>query len=248
LGTTKYIRIDNFKFVVGQESFQKAIVNSFKYALMVVPGKLLIALMASILIISLKKNWQSFYQAAFYLPGVISGLAVSVIWRFVFDYEVGVLNYFTTSLGLPRMAWLGNVKTALPSLAGMALSSGYGGQIIIFSAALLGIPQPLYDAAAVDGAGFWRRHLKITLPLLMPAILYVMVMGTLGALQVFVPIYVLTRGGPVYATMTVGYYIYNELVFFGRSGTAAAGGLILLVGTVGLTYVQFRRFSEVVEA
>ena len=248
LGTTTFEGLNNYKFVLNQSSFRKAIVNSFSYAAMVVPGRIIIALLCAILIVSLAKRWHAILQATFYLPGVISGLAVSVIWRFVFDFEVGVLNYFMTSLGLERVAWLGTKATALPSLAFMALTSGHGGAIIIFSAALLGIPQTLYEAASVDGATFWRRHLSITLPLLMPAILYVAVMGTLGALQVFIPIFWLTRGGPVHATLTVGYYIYNELIFYGRTGTAAAGGLILLVLTVGLTAIQFRRFSKVVES
>ena len=128
------------------------------------------------------------------------------------------------------------------------MTSGHGAGIIIFCAALLGIPKTLHEAASVDGATFWRRHLSITLPMLMPAILYTTVMGTLSALQVFVPVFLLTRGGPVYATTTVGYYIYQELWYFRRPGTAAAGGLILLVLTIGFTAIQFRRFSRVQEA
>ena len=246
LGTT-FEGLGNYAYVLKQRAFLRSLQNSFTYALMVVPGRLVVSLLAAILIVSLAKNWQSFFQAVFYLPGVISGLAVSIIWRFVFDNEIGVLNFFMTKLGFEKVAWLGDPKTALASLALMALVGGYGGSIIIFSAALLGIPQSLYDAASVDGASFWRRHWNVTLPLLTPAILYVLVMGTLGALQVFVPVYALTGGGPVYATTTVGYYIYSELIFMNRTGTAAAGGMILLVLTIGLTALQFRRFSQVVE-
>lgn len=247
-GVTEYVGLQNYADVVEMPSAQKAMVNSFYYTLLVVPISTALSLLTAILIVSLRSsNMRGFFQAAFYLPGVISGLAVAIIWRFVFDFHVGVLNYFISLINLEPVNWLGNIYAALPSLAGMAILSSNGVAIIIFCAALLSIPSSLFDAAAVDGAAFWRKHWSITLPLLTPALLYVIVVSTLGALQVFVPIYVLTRGGPVHSTITVGYYIYNQLIFYANTGTAAAAGLLLLVATVGFTVIQFRRFSQVVE-
>ncbi len=247
-GVTEHVGIQNYIDVIEMDSARKALWNSFYYTLMVVPTSTVLSLLTAILIVYLRSHrLRGFFQAAFYLPGVISGLAVAIIWRFVFDFHVGVLNYFLSLLNVEPVNWLGNIYTALPSLAGMAVLSSNGVAIIIFCAALLGIPSSLYDAAAVDGANFWRKHWAITLPLLTPALLYVLVVSTLGALQVFTPIYVLTRGGPVQSTMTVGYYIYNQLIFYGNTGTAAAAGLLLLIATVGLTVFQFRRFSQVVE-
>ena len=247
-GVTEYVGLQNYADVVEMPSAQKAMVNSFYYTLLVVPISTALSLLTAILIVSLRSsNMRGFFQAAFYLPGVISGLAVAIIWRFVFDFHVGVLNYFISLINLEPVNWLGNIYAALPSLAGMAILSSNGVAIIIFCAALLSIPSSLFDAAAVDGAAFWRKHWSITLPLLTPALLYVIVVSTLGALQVFVPIYVLTRGGPVYSTITVGYYIYNQLIFYANTGTAAAAGLLLLIATVGFTVIQFRRFSQVVE-
>ncbi|MEZ4864856.1 MAG: sugar ABC transporter permease [Caldilineaceae bacterium] len=247
-GVTEFIGFQNYLNVVTMSAAQKALLNSFYYALIVVPISTGLSLFTAILIVSLRSRaLRSFFQATFYLPGVISGLAVAIIWRFVFDFHVGVLNYFLSLVGIDAVNWLGNIYTALPSLAGMAILAGNGVAVIIFCAALLSIPTDLYDAAAVDGANFWRRQWAITFPLLTPALLYVLVVSTLGALQVFVPVYVLTRGGPVNSTMTAGYYIYNQLVFFHNAGTAAAAGLLLLIATVGLTIFQFRRFSQVVE-
>ena len=247
-GVTEYVGLQNYADVVEMPSAQKAMVNSFYYTLLVVPISTALSLLTAILIVSLRSsNMRGFFQAAFYLPGVISGLAVAIIWRFVFDFHVGVLNYFISLINLEPVNWLGNIYAALPSLAGMAILSSNGVAIIIFCAALLSIPSSLFDAAAVDGAAFWRKHWSITLPLLTPALLYVIVVSTLGALQVFVPIYVLTRGGPVHSTITVGYYIYNQLIFYANTGTAAAAGLLLLIATVGFTVIQFRRFSQVVE-
>lgn len=247
-GVTEYVGWQNYIDVIEMPSARKAMVNSFYYALMVVPASTVLSLVTAILIVSLRSSTlRGFFQATFYLPGVISGLAIAIIWRFVFDFHVGVLNFGLSLVNLEPVNWLGNVYTALPSLAGMAVVSSNGVAIIIFCAALLSIPTSLYDAAAVDGAGFWRKHWSITLPLLTPALLYVIVVSTLGALQVFVPVFVLTRGGPVHSTMTVGYYIYNQLIFYANAGTAAAAGLLLLVATVGFTIMQFRRFSQVVE-
>jgi len=247
-GVTQFVGFQNYADVIGASSARKALFNSFYYALLVVPLSTAISLFTAILIVSLRNRaLRSFFQATFYLPGVISGLAIAIIWRFVFDFHVGVLNHLLSLLNLGPVNWLGDIHIALPSLAGMAILAGNGVAVIIFCAALLGVPTELYDAASVDGASFWRKQWSITLPLLTPSLLYVLVISTLGALQVFVPVYVLTRGGPVESTMTAGYYIYNELIFYHKAGTAAAAGLLLLLATVGFTIFQFRRFSQVVE-
>ncbi len=247
-GVTEYVGLQNYIAVVSTDVARKAMFNSFYFALMVVPLSTILSLLTAVLIVSLRsRGLRSFFQATFYLPGVISGLSVAIIWRFVFDYHVGILNFFLSLLGVEAINWLGDIYTALPSLAGMAILSGNGVAIIIFCAALLSVPADLYNAAAVDGANFWRQQWSITLPLITPALLYVIVVSTLGALQVFVPVFVLTRGGPVHSTMTVGYYIYNQLIFYANTGTAAAAGLLLLIVTIGLTVFQFRRFSQVVE-
>jgi len=247
-GITEFVGLQNYSAVLSTDVARKALLNSFYFALMVVPLSTALSLLTAVLIVSLRSRaLRSFFQATFYLPGVISGLAVAIIWRFVFDYHVGILNFFLSLLGLEAINWLGNIYTALPSLAGMAVLSGNGVAIIIFCAALLSIPTDLYNAAAVDGANFWRQQWSITLPLITPALLYVVVVSTRSEERVFVPVFVLTRGGPVHSTMTVGYYIYNQLIFYADAGTAAAAGLLLLIATIGLTIFQFRRFSQVVE-
>ncbi|MHB0874609.1 MAG: carbohydrate ABC transporter permease [Anaerolineae bacterium] len=248
-GVTRFVGLGNYSALFPLEEFRKALWNSAYYTIMTVPVSVTLALLVAILIYSVRSGAaRSFLQAVFYLPGVISGLAIAVVWRFILDYQIGLLNYFVTSLfGIAPVNWLGDVHTALPSLALMAVVGGHGTAIIIFVAALLGIPKDLYDAAAIDGAGFWQRHWSVTIPLVVPSFLYILVVSTLGAIQVFTPVYVLTRGGPLYSTMTAGYFIYYRLVYWGDAGSAAAAGLVLLLLTVGLTIVQFRLFSRVVE-
>lgn len=243
-----WVGLQNYQRILDQEAFWVSMKNTFLYVLMVVPIEMVLAFMTSVLIYSLRfEGVRQFFQAAFYLPGVVSGLAVAIVWRFMYDYQVGLANYFLGLLGLEPVNWLGNVNTALPSLAAMAILGGGGAAIIIFVAGLGGIPTEYYDAATIDGANMWHKLIAITLPLLMPAILYVLVVSTIGAFQVFIPVYVLTNGGPANSTLTVGYYIYRQVFYYSDLGVAAAAGLLLLLVTVGFTIIQFRRFSQVVE-
>lgn len=248
MGGSEWVGLLNFSRIVANDVFWIAFKNTFLFVLMVVPPGMLLAFLTAVLIFSLRQDaMRQFFQAAFYLPGVVSGLAVAIIWRFIFDYQVGLLNYFLSVFGIEPVNWLGNIHTALPSLAGMALLGGGGASIIIFVAALGGIPTEFYDAATIDGANALQKLRTITLPLLVPSILYVLVVSTIGAFQVFIPVFVLTHGGPVNSTTTVGYFIYRQVFYYADLGVAAAAGLFLLVATVGFTIVQFRRFSQVVE-
>ena len=159
-GVTEYVGLQNYADVVEMPSAQKAMVNSFYYTLLVVPISTALSLLTAILIVSLRSsNMRGFFQAAFYLPGVISGLAVAIIWRFVFDFHVGVLNYFISLINLEPVNWLGNIYAALPSLAGMAILSSNGVAIIIFCAALLSIPSSLFDACRRRWRGILAKAL-----------------------------------------------------------------------------------------
>ena len=248
LGGSQWIGLLNYSRIFANDAFWSAMKNTFLYVFMVVPIGMALSFLTAVLIFSLRYNsLRQFFEAAFYLPGVISGLAIAIIWRFIFDYEVGLLNYVLSVFHAQPVNWLGNIHTALPSLAGMALSGGGGASIIIFVAALGGIPTEFYDAATIDGAGAWRKIWSITLPLLVPAMLYVLVVNTIGAFQVFIPVYILTHGGPANSTLTIGYFIYRQVFYYGDLGVAAAAGLILLLVTVGFTIAQFHRFSQVVE-
>ena len=248
LSVSPFVGLGNYARVVHNPVFWIAMWNTLRYVLMVVPAGVAISLVMAILIYSLRSDvMRQFYQSAFLLPGAVSGLAVAIVWRYMFDNEMGLLNYALSLLGLGRVNWLGQLNTALPSLVFMALLGGGGGTIVIFVAGLGGIPTELYDAAMIDGANMLRKHFTITLPLLMPSILYVVVMGTLGAFQVFTPMFVMTGGGPLNRTMTVCYLLYRQLTSYGDIGAASAMGLLLVLACLGLTVAQFRWFSNVVE-
>ncbi len=243
-----WLGLENYAKILSYDAFWLAMGNTFFYALMVVPiGMLLSFITAQLIYLIRAEPVRQFFQGAFYLPGVVSGLAVAIVWRFMFDNEVGLLNFVLTQFNFERVNWLGNVNTALPALAAMAILGGGGAAIIIFVAALGGIPTEYYDAATIDGAGPLQQLTSVTLPLMLPSLLYVLVVGTIGAFQVFIPVYMLTNGGPANRTMTVGYFIYRQIFYYSDLGIAAAAGLLLLLVTVGFTIIQFRRFSSVVE-
>jgi multiple sugar transport system permease protein len=164
------------------------------------------------------------YRTLYYLPSVLSGVAVAVLWGFVFHREYGVLNWVLGLVGLGPVPWLQSTTWALPALVIMELWR-VGGSIIIYLAGLQGISTEYYDAAKVDGAGWWRRLWHVTIPMMSPTIFFNLVLGIIGTLQVFTQAYILTRGGPSYAT-----YFYSLLIY----DTAFQGlRLVTALGTVG---------------
>lgn len=245
-----WIGLRNYQIALAEPVFWKSLANTALYTMVVVPVGIGIALFLSALIFPLRTSAQNFYKGAFYLPGVVSAVVVSMIWLWMFDSAHGLLNYLlplTTGGMMKPIAWLGDSRIALPSLMFMAVASGGGGAVILYLAAMGGIPATLYEAARIDGAGRWTEFRRITLPLLKPTTLYLAIMGTIGSFQVFTSIYMMTRGGPNYATTTVVYRIYETAFEFLKLGRASAMALILALIIIGVSIVQFKVLGTEVE-
>jgi multiple sugar transport system permease protein len=170
-----------------------------------------------------------------------------MVWLYIYNPTYGLLNYLLSQVGIGRVEWLGRTETALPSLALVVVSWTIGQPLILFLAGLAGIPQDLYDAAMIDGAGGWAKFWHVTLPLLKPTTLFVLVTQTIGVFQVFVVVLLMTRGGPVNATQTIVYRIYETAFTFFQFGYASAMGavLLLIVGLVAIA--QFKLLGQEVE-
>ena len=237
----------NYRMVVSDLIFWKSLANTALYTMVVVPVGIGIALFLSTLIFPLKPSRQNFYKGAFYLPHVISAVVVSMIWLWMFDSAHGLLNYLLAVVGLKPLAWLGESTTALPSLMFMAVAGGGGSAIILYLAAMGGIPDTLYEAARIDGASRWTEFWRITLPLLKPTTLYLVVMGTIGSFQVFTSIYMMTRGGPNFATTTIVYRIYQTAFEFLKLGRASAMALVLALIIIAISAIQFKALGSEVE-
>jgi multiple sugar transport system permease protein len=167
-------------------------------------------------------------------------VVVSVLWLWLYEPQIGLLNYVLSWFGIPRQAWLLNPNLALPSIIAMSVWKALGYNMIIFVAGLKGIPTQYYEAATVDGAGGFQQFWRITLPLLKPITTFVTVMSVIGSFQVFTQVWVMTQGGPVQSTTTVVYNIYENGFRYFQMGYASAMAVVLFVIILFFTFVQLR--------
>ncbi|MDF2650702.1 MAG: spermidine/putrescine transporter permease [Paenibacillus sp.] len=202
----------------------------------------------AIMILPLRKKTQGFFKGVYYLPVVASGVALSVVWLWIFDpMEGGILNQFIHFFGITNQNWLGSSKTAMFSLVLMSWLSSHGTSIIIYLAGLLGIDDTYYEAAEMDGANFFQKLWHIVVPSLKPATLFLLVTGVIGSFQVFQNAYLMTGGGPNNATTMVGLLIFNNAFTYFEFGKAAAQSLILAVIIAGISVIQFKYAGKDVE-
>ena len=179
-------------------------------------------------------------RALFFLPTITSLVAIAISWQWMFHPEFGLLNWLLSLVGIAPQPWLASPRTALPALMLMAVWLVVGYQMVLFQAGLAAIPQDLYDAARMDGAGSWRRFLHVTLPGLRHTLFFVLVTSVIGSFQIFGAVYVMTEGGPLHATDVAVFHIYEEAWEFFRFGRAAAMSWMLFAIIFALTWLQFR--------
>jgi len=226
------------KLIFGDNLFWISLKNTFFLTFIGVPINLIAALLAAFGL-NVETRVTNLYRTLYFLPSQIPTVANAVLWALMFNYESGVVNAFLRVLGLEPVNWLYNIDTAKPALIFMGLW-GIGGNMMIFLAGLQGIPEELYEAAQIDGAGIFRRLVHITLPLLSPVIFFNLVMGIIGSLQGgFATVYVMTGGGPANATLITMLYLYRQAFFYMHMGYASAFAWILFLIIMGFTAIQF---------
>ncbi|NOU74431.1 ABC transporter permease subunit [Paenibacillus sp. LMG 31458] len=247
LGST-YVGFDNYVATVKDALFWQAMRNTVVYTLLTVPVNLILSMVIAIMILPLRKKTQGFFKGVYYLPVVASGVALSVVWLWIFDpMEGGILNQLIHFFGFTNQNWLGSSKTAMFSLVLMSWLSSHGTSIIIYLAGLLGIDDTYYEAAEMDGANFFQKLWHIVVPSLKPATLFLLVTGVIGSFQVFQNAYLMTGGGPNNATTMVGLLIFNNAFTYFEFGKAAAQSLILAVIIAGISVIQFKYAGKDVE-
>jgi multiple sugar transport system permease protein len=233
-----FVGVANYANLVRDPEFGKALLNTLIYVVGTVPAHIVFGL-ALALLLNLRLPGQWFFRSACYVPGVTSVVAASLMWLYIYNPQVGAANIVLQFVGLPPQQWLLDLNLALPSIIVMSIWQGLGSSMLIYLAGLQGIPAMFYEAAAIDGANAFQRFLKITWPLLRPTTLFVLVTSCIGAFQVFQQPYVMTRGGPLDATMTVVLDLYLNAFHYGRMGYASAMAvalfaIILLVSLLNL--------------
>jgi len=241
-----FIGLQNYINLTQDSVFKISVANTLLYVMIIVPAAIVLTLFTAVIIHPLGKGPQSFIRMAFYMPVVSGGVILGMVWIWIFNRDYGLLNYVLETLGLfevlgiGRVGWLSGTGTALVSLSIVVISWTLGQPLILFLAALGGIPEELYDAAKIDGANSWNAFWRITLPLLRPTTLFVFVTQTMGVFQIFVVILLMTQGGPANATQSIVYRIYEHGFLFFKFGYAAAMGVILLIIVSAVAVVQFK--------
>jgi multiple sugar transport system permease protein len=203
--------------------------------------------MALALAVALVLNQQlrmvSFYRAVYFLPVVSSTVAASLVWAWLYSPNFGPINYFLGLLGIEGPPWLGSTTWAMPAVIIMSVWKGFGTNMLIFLAGLQGIPQELQEAAMIDGANRWQRLWRVTWPLLTPTTFFVFVISCIVSFQVFEQVYVMTEGGPAYATSVLGLFIYLNAFRYNNMGYAAAAAYVLFALILAVTLAQLK-FQE----
>lgn len=235
-----FIGFDNYVEVLKDPVFLKAIFNTLFYVAIGVPLVILFSLVIALLInLGTSRIFKAF-RVVYYLPSVTNIVAVAVVWSYLYNPALGLFNYLLNSAGLPDVPWLTEPTIAKLSLILLALWKAIGLNMIIFIAALQGIPKTYYEAAQLDGAGTWQQVTRITIPMLRFAIFFVSITTMIGWLQFFEEPFVMTEGGPLDGTLSVALFIYQNGFKFNDFGYAAAGSFVLFVCIIAITLVQLR--------
>ncbi len=238
ISSPRWIGVANYQNLWQDELFWQSLKVTLRYALFAVPLGLLLSLGLALLLN--QKLWGvAFWRTIYYLPSVISGVAVAILWVWILNPEFGLLNTALRFAGIQGANWLSDVRTALPALVLISLW-GVGGNILIYLAGLQAIPSELYEAAEMDGAGSWRRLIYITLPLLSPVIFFNLVMSLIGVFQFFTEPYIMTKGGPEQSTLTYMLYLYRNAFKYFKMGYASALAWVLFLLVLLLTLAVFR--------
>lgn len=233
-----WVGLTNYTRLLKDPIFWQSLKVTLVYAVLTLPLGLVMSLSLAVLM-NQKIRGISFWRTVYYLPAVIAGAAVAVLWRWILNPEFGLVNVLLKYLGIKGPAWLQDSHWALPSLVMISLWA-VGGSMVIYLSGLQGIPTELYEAAEMDGATSWRRFIHVTIPMLSPVIFFNVVMGLIGAFQWFTEPFVMTRGGPSQSTLSYMLNLYNNAFQFFKMGYASAMAWVLFVLVLLLTLAVFR--------
>lgn len=243
LSPMRWTGLDNYRRLARDPQFWDSLRITFVYALAYVPAVFALAL-AMALLVNRQLPGMRVFRALFFVPVVLSLVVSSLMWKFIFDERVGLLNHLIGLFGFEPVAWLGSVELALPSIIVVSVWIQMGYFMIIFLAGLQDIPRAYYDAAAIDGANPWQGFWHVTLPLLRPTSLFVVVILLIQAFQVFDPIWVITKGGPANATQATVVFVYQQAFQYLNLGYGSAAAFVLFLVILAFSLLQFRLFRS----
>ncbi|MEP7347364.1 MAG: sugar ABC transporter permease [Gemmatimonadaceae bacterium] len=230
---------DNVRLLVHDTRFWQAVANTFVFLAIHVPLQIVAALGLAVTL-NRQLAFRAFWRAAFFLPVVISGAVVAILWSNLYATDVGLINTLLVRIGLQPVAWLTNPSTAMPAIAAMVTWKNVGFYVIIYLAGLQYIPRSCKEAIEIEGASSWQRFRYLTLPLLLPQTILVVTLSTINGFQLFIEPYVMTGGGPLRRTYSIVLYLYTNAFSYQKMGYAATIGVALAV-MIGMVVVIQRR-------
>ena len=236
----KFIGLDNYIRLLSDGTFWTSLFNTFYFVVVGVPLTLIAGLLIANALNRGITRFRTAFRVGYYLPVITSIVAIAVVWRFVLNPDVGLINMLLDGIGIQGPAWLANPVTAMPSIIAMAVWRNLGFAMVVFLAGMQAIPQQLYEAASIDGAGRWQSFRHVTVPLLRPTILFMTVITTIGYLQLFEEPFVMTDGGPLDKTLSVSMYMYQQGFKFFHQGYASSIAYVLFVIVAIVAFLQFK--------
>ncbi|MEV0290112.1 MULTISPECIES: sugar ABC transporter permease [unclassified Kribbella] len=235
----RFVGLENFRDLLGDDVFRRAVLNTSVYTFFTVPVAMSIALLIA-LMLNTKLTGRAIFRTAIFIPQVTATIAVALVWLWIYDPRSGLANAVLSFLGLSGPNWLSSTDWAMPAVIVVGIWQGIGLKMLIYLAALQNLPAELYEAASVDGASKVRQFFSLTVPLLKPATFFVFVTSVIGAFQSFDQVYILTDGGPANSTTMMTYEIYKSAFREFRMGYACAQSLVLFALLLVLTLANRR--------
>jgi multiple sugar transport system permease protein len=235
-----FVGVDNYVALLSDGTFWQSLFNTFYFVVIGVPLTLAIGLVIATALNRGISRFRTAFRVGYYLPVITSIVAIAVVWRFLLNPDVGLINMLLAGVGISGPAWLADPVFAMPSIIAMAVWRNLGFAMIVFLAGLQAIPSSLYEAAAIDGAGSRQSFRFITIPMLRPTILFMTVITTIGYLQLFEEPFVMTGGGPLDSTLSVTMYMYQQGFSFFHQGYASAIAYVLFVIVAFIAFLQFK--------
>jgi multiple sugar transport system permease protein len=240
----RLVGLRNYTRLLESPIFWIALKNTFYFVLVGGPLTMAVSLGAALLVNARLVRFKGFFRTLYFAPFITTLVAVAIVWRYLYHRQYGLINYALGAVGIDPVDWLGDPHWAMPAIILLAVWKNFGYNMLIFIAGLQAIPQELYEAAYLDGAGAWRQFRHVTLPMLGPTLLFVGIITMIGFFQLFAEPYVMTQGGPLQSTTSMVLLMYEEGFRWWRMGYAAAVAFVLFLVILAFMLVQRRLQRE----
>ena len=235
----KFIGVENYTRLFRDRLFWTSIFNTLKFLLLHIPLQLAVALFLAVLL-NQKLRAAAFFRASFFMPVIVSGVVVTILWQQLLGFDAGIINRLLVALGLNKVGWLVNPDIAIYSIAVMATWKNVGLYVILFLVGLQTVPTQYYEAAKLEGANKWQQFYYITLPMINPTVFMVVVLSTIGGFSLFIEPYIMTGGGPLNKTLSGVLYIYKQAFQYYNMGYSATLGFFYALMIMTVVIIQKR--------